>query len=214
VRPIKVIVALSFCLALISCAPLSLTIPTVKDERLEAFVNREARDILKVSESGEKAELYDVRLADFPRKDILGLSIGKQRIYISYRLARLAHRYERHRWLLRQTLAHEIGHDVLGGDVLLREPVAPHALGQSRRINADDLGLPGIVSFRGYSRRAELQADKKGMEYWQKLGWDCRIWVRIFQNFLEQGYQGDVDHPTVERLNQAEKLCPVQQSDN
>jgi hypothetical protein len=93
--------------------------------------------------------------------------------------------------------------------VASREPISRSNLGVANRIKAGDLGLPAMVSFRPYSSSAELQADRKGMEYWQKLGWDCRHWVRLFQNFVKQGYHGDVDHPTVERLNQAVNLCPV-----
>jgi predicted Zn-dependent protease len=193
----------------LSCAPLSVRIPAVTDETLERFMNREATEILKVSENAAKTPLYQFRLAAFPRKDVLGLSVGKQQIFISYELTRLAYRSEHYRWLLRHTLAHEIAHDVLGADVASQQPISRPNLGVANRIKAGDLGLSGMVSFRPYSSSTELQADRKGMEYWQKLGWDCRQWVRIFQNFVKQGYHGDVDHPTVERLNQAVNLCPV-----
>jgi hypothetical protein len=196
-------------LSLLSCAPLSLRIPAVTDETLERFMNREATDILRVSENADKIPLYQFRLANFPRKDVLGLSVGKHRIFISYELARLAYRNEHHRWLFRHTLAHEIAHDVLGADGANPDPISRSNLGLANRINARDLGLSGIVSFRPYSSSTELQADRTGMEYWRKLGWDCRHWVRIFQNFVKQGYHGDLDHPTVERLNQALNLCPV-----
>lgn len=198
--------ALATCFA---CAPLSLRISPIADETLEALVHREAVEIVRVSENSHRMELYRFLLADFPRKDILGLSVGKQRIFISYRLARLAYRSEHHRWLLRQTLAHEIAHDVLGAAAGNPEPVSRHNLGLANRINAGDLGLSGMVTFRPYSKSAELLADRKGLEYWGKLGWDCRNWVRIFQNFIKQGYHGDVDHPTVERLNQALEVCPA-----
>jgi hypothetical protein len=52
-----------------------------------------------------------------------------------------------------------------------------------------------------------LAADQKAMEYWQKLGWDRRIWINIFQNFLDQGYVGDLDHPTQQRLDLAMAMC-------
>jgi len=52
-----------------------------------------------------------------------------------------------------------------------------------------------------------LAADQKAIEYWQKIGWDCRIWINIFKNFLNQGYIGDADHPTKERLNLAIETC-------
>jgi predicted Zn-dependent protease len=211
VRDLKTAIPLTLLalLSLFSCAPLSLRIPAVTDETLERFMNREAAEILKVSDNYDKISMYQFRLANFPRKDVLGLSVGKHRIFISYELTRLAYRNEHHRWLFRHTLAHEIAHDVLGADVGNYEPISRRNLGLANRINARDLGLSGMVSFRPYSSSTELQADRKGMEYWQKLGWDCRNWIRIFQNFTKQGYHGDADHPTVERLNQAVKLCPV-----
>jgi predicted Zn-dependent protease len=196
-------------LGVASCLPFPLTIPAITDESLENFVNREAAVILQVAENSERAAMYQFRLANFPRKDILGLSVSRQRIFISYELARLASRNEQHRWLLRQTLAHEIAHEVLGGDVVSPGTRSLTNVGLTNRINARDLGLSGFLSFRPYSRSAELEADRKGMEYWAKLGWDCRIWIRIFRNFLKQGYHGDVDHPTVERLDQANRLCPA-----
>jgi predicted Zn-dependent protease len=196
-------------LSLFSCAPLSFRIPAVTDDTLERFMNREAVEILKVSDNADKIPMYRFRLANFPRKDVLGLSVGKHRIFVSYELARLAYRNEHHRWLFRHTLAHEIAHDVMGGDIVNDEPIPRPNLGFAKRINGRDLGLSGMVSFRPYSSSTELQADRKGMEYWRKLGWDCRHWVRIFQNFVKQGYHGDVDHPTVDRLNQALNLCPA-----
>ena len=184
----------------------------VLDERLQEFVNSEAIQILRVSENSHRVAFYQVHLAKFPRKDILGLSVGKHKIFVNYDLTRLAYRSEHHRWLLRQTLAHEIAHDVLGGDVEKQKAVSRPALGLVNRITGRDLGLSGNVSFFPYSTAAELEADSKGIQYWQRLGWDCRIWARIFQNFLDQGYYGDVDHPTTERLNQARKICPANTS--
>jgi len=206
---LKTIFTLLTFVTFFSCAPLSLSIPAITDEKLEAFIHREAIEILKVSENSHKTALYDFRLGDFPRKDILGLSVGHHRIFISYELTRLAYRNEHHRWLLRQTLAHEIAHDVMGPGVATHEPPSRDRVGHANRISARDLGLSGIVSFRPYSRSTELQADRKAMEYWKKLGWDCGHWVRIFQSFIKQGYHGDVDHPTLERLNQALELCPA-----
>jgi hypothetical protein len=69
------------------------------------------------------------------------------------------------------------------------------------------VGLPATVSFRNYSRSLELGADEKALEYWQRLGWDCRIWINIFQDFIDQGYAGDADHPTKERLDLAIAMC-------
>jgi hypothetical protein len=182
-----------------------VSLPTVEDEKLQSFVADEARRILSVAESASAAALYKIGLVDFPRKDILGLSIGNQKIFISYRLSGLAYEKESYRWVLRQTLAHEIAHDVLGGEIGVHEPLLS-APGFTSRITAQDLGMSG-GSFRHYSQVSELAADKKGMEYWRMIGWDCRIWVRILEDFLHRGYGGDVDHPTLERYRQAAQLC-------
>jgi hypothetical protein len=68
----------------------ALFLPTITDERLEAFVAEEAQQLLRVSGNAHKATLYKFYLAKFPREDILGLSFGEQRIFISYELTRLA----------------------------------------------------------------------------------------------------------------------------
>jgi hypothetical protein len=184
-----------------------VSLPTVADEKLQRFVAEEARRILNVAESAGKASLYRIGLVEFPRKDILGLSIGNQRIFVSYQLSRLAYEKETYyRWVLRQTLAHEIAHDVLGGEVGIDEPLLS-APGYANRVTAQDLGLTGGRSFRHYTQVSELAADRKGMEYWRKIGWDCRIWVRILEDFLKRGYRGDVDHPTLERHRQGVELC-------
>ena len=100
--------------ALCSCASLpALFLPTISDERLEAFVAQEAQQILRVSGNTHKADRYKFYLAKFPRDDILGLSFGEHRIFISYELTRLAREQTGSLWLFRHTLAHEIAHDVL-----------------------------------------------------------------------------------------------------
>jgi predicted Zn-dependent protease len=180
-------------------------LPVVNDERLQGFLDQETAVIVRVSADSGKIPNYSVQLANFPRKDILGLSLGKQRIFISYQLTERAYQDQAYRWLLRQTIAHEVAHDVLG-HAEMKSQATLNIAGPSRGIVAEDLGLRG-VSIRNFSRLNELAADQKGMEYWQKLGWDCRIWVRILENFAEQNYQGDEYHPTDQRLAQARSLC-------
>jgi len=188
-----------------SCAPLVARIPTVADQKVAQFVRAAGLEIVAVSEQRDHRAEYQFYLAGFARRDILGLSTGNHQIYISYELARRAARDDSYQWLLRQTLAHEIAHDVLGR-ARGPEEIADHS-GLANRITGSDLGLSGWFSFRLYPRSAELAADRKAMEYWSKLGWDCSHWVALFADFLSQGYQGDVDHPTRERLEQARELC-------
>ena len=199
-------------LLLNSCSSILIGIPTVTDEKLERYVTAMGLEIVAVSEHRDRWADYEFRLADFARRDILGLSIGKQRIFISYDLSRLAYENSNYRWLLRHTLAHEIAHDVLGRGPAALDHAGDQKRGLANRITGTDLGLSSRVSFRSYGRLAELAADRKGMEYWQKLGWSCGHWVRLFVNFAAQGYEGDVDHPTKERLDQAIQICSQQSS--
>ena len=200
--------AIVLLLSLCSCASLpALFLPTITDERLEAFVAEEAKQILKVSENPHKAALYKFYLVKFPREDIFGLSFGEQRIFISYELTRLAREKTGYLWLFRHTLAHEIAHDVLEHGKS-QEVASLNAVRQSHdRITGRDLGLPLFASFRNYSPAVELAADRKAIEYWKEIGWDCGIWVQLFRGFLDHGYIGDLDHPTKERLSQAIRIC-------
>ena len=142
---------LIFLFALCSCASLpALFLPTISDDRLEAFVAEEAQQILRVSGNSHKADRYKFYLAKFPRDDILGLSFGEHRIFISYELTRLAREQTGSLWLFRHTLAHEIAHDVLE-HAKDEQMVSLNAVRQSKaRIKGADLGLPLFVSFRNY----------------------------------------------------------------
>jgi predicted Zn-dependent protease len=184
-----------------------MNLPTVSDDPVERFVRSEAAKIIAVSEDEARESEYRIFLSEFPRKDVLGMSVGDRRIYIRYELAKLASTRFSYLWLLRQTLAHEIAHETAGHAKHSGVPsLNPGPL--ARGVSSADIGLPWQVRFRNYSTDKELEADSKGMEYWSKLGWDCRIWVRILQNFERQNYAGDVFHPTDRRLQQAQGVCP------
>lgn len=194
-----------FYLVLTSCS-MQVSIPTVSDDSVELLVRNEAAQIVAVSEDKDRVSDYQIFLSDFPRKDILGMSIGNRRIYISHELAKRASRRSFHLWLLRQTLAHEIAHETAGH----AKQNGSNSLNRSTLgggVSSVDVGLPWNVRFRNYSTDKELEADSKGLGYWEKLGWDCRIWVRILQNFERQNYSGDVFHPTDKRLQQAQRVC-------
>ena len=196
---------LALCLLLISSCS-SVRIPTVPDYRLERQVAEEIAPILKVTQERNRLAGYRIQLADFPRKDILGMSVGDRHIYVSYDLARAAFKNDNSRWLLRQILAHEVAHELSGharGGNTAAYDRAPQGV-----ITAADIGLPAGVRFQNYSVDKELEADSVGMEYWEKLGWDCRIWVNILRSFQRRNYSGDAFHPTEERLRQATSACP------
>jgi predicted Zn-dependent protease len=195
---------LALILFLPSCS-LVPSISVVKDEPVERLLRDEAERILSVTSDARNTPQYKILLSDFPRADILGMSIGQRRIYISYKLGSRSLYSRRHLWLLRQTLAHEIAHEI-----------ARHA--DYRQINFNrssdesgmtsrDVGLPWYVIFQPYSLDKELQADLDGMQYWKSLQWDCTIWVRILQDFERLNYSGDSSHPTHRRLNQASAAC-------
>jgi predicted Zn-dependent protease len=198
------ILGLALILFLPSCS-LVPSISVVNDEPVERLLRDEAERILSVTSDARNTPRYKISLSDFPRADILGMSIGQRRIYISYKLGSRSLYSRRHLWLLRQTLAHEIAHEI-----------ARHA--DYRQINFNrssdesgmtsrDVGLPWYVIFQPYSLDKELQADLDGMQYWKSLQWDCTIWVRILQDFERLNYSGDSSHPTHRRLNQASAAC-------
>src|SRR5438045_2760308 len=110
-HPIQILLILPITFALVACSVIS-RVPTVSDDRLESLVRHEAAPIIAVTKDRNEAARYTFYLSDFPRKDILGLSTGNGRIYLSYDLARYAASNPRHLWLLRQTLAHEIAHEI------------------------------------------------------------------------------------------------------
>jgi predicted Zn-dependent protease len=192
------------CLVLPSACSVNprFLLPIASDQKLEAFLAEEGARLLLVSENAHIPMRYNFYLVKFAREDILGLSLGGHDIFISYELTRRAYTQQGYRWLFRHTLAHEIAHDVLGHASMTHEPTF-----NANSITGSDLGLLGPAVFYNYSRTFELAADRKALEYWQRIGWDCRIWIAILENFLEQNYLGDAAHPTEERLRQAIEVC-------
>jgi predicted Zn-dependent protease len=209
--PNKLIAVFLCALFLLSCS-FQARVPTVSDEPVERLVENEAAQIVAVTDDKNNFSEYQFFLADFPRRDILGLSIGDRRIYISHKLGQVALQNPRQRWLLRQTLAHEIAHE-LAGHAKQTGMTSFNRSASSRAVTGADLGLPGHIEFHSYSVENELEADLEGMRYWSKLHWDCRIWVRILEGFRQQNYIGDALHPTDERLKQAVTACLPESDD-
>jgi predicted Zn-dependent protease len=199
----------AFCLLLFSSCSVT-RIPTVSDYSLERQVADEIAPIIRVTKDRDRVADYRIQLADFPRKDILGMSVGERHIYISYELARAAFKNDGSRWLLRQILAHEVAHE-LSGHAKERHSAAAYDRAPQGVITASDIGLPAGVQFQNYSIDKELEADRVGMDYWKDLNWDCRIWVDILKRFQSKNYAGDANHPTEERLRQAVSACPAAQ---
>src|SRR5262245_49610115 len=155
---------LSWSACLMACS-LVANIPVVDDPPIEALVNREARQILAAADENADARQYRLQLSAFPRPDLLGLSVGGKRIYVSYRLAQLASESTYFLWMLRQTLAHEIAHELAGhAESAKREPRTG-----GEAVSAAHLGLPALVRFENYSIGKELEADMYGITYWKRL---------------------------------------------
>jgi hypothetical protein len=108
-------------------------------------MREEAGQILAVSEDAANTSRYQIFLSDFPRADILGMSIGQRRIYISYKLGSRALHNQHHLWLLRQTLAHEIAHEI-AGHADYRQ-INFNRSSAARGMTGRDVGLPWYVSF-------------------------------------------------------------------
>ena len=173
-------------LCLIACST-QATIPTVSDDPVESLIRTEAARIISVSEDKQHLSEYHILLSDFPRKDVLGMSVGNRRIYISHELAKLASKGPFHLWLLRQTLAHEIAHETSGharqssGASFLRGPFA-------RTMSSTDIGLAAHVRVRNYSAEKEFEADAQGLQYWTRLGW---VMLRGRAEILRAGTEHD-----------------------
>ena len=195
---------LALILALPACS-LGPSISVVRDGPVERLLKDEADSILSVTPDATNRTRYQISLSDFPRADILGMSIGQRRIYISYKLGRRALHNRRHLWLLRQTLAHEIAHEI-ARHADYRQ-ISFNRSSVENGMTSRDVGLPWYVIFQPYSVEKELQADLDGIRYWKSLQWDCNIWVRILEDFERQSYSGDRSHPTHTRLNQASAAC-------
>jgi predicted Zn-dependent protease len=131
--------------------------------------------------------------------------LGNAGFYISYKLGRRALHNRHHLWLLRQTLAHEIAHEI-ARHAEYRQ-INFNRLSNEYGMSSRDVGLPWYVMFQPYSLEKELEADIDGIKFWKKLRWDCTIWVRILQVFERQNYSGDKNHPTHLRLKQASAAC-------
>jgi len=161
-----------------------------------------------VSEDRESFSKYQFFLSDFPRQDLLGMSVGNRRIYISYKLAARALTHTGYLWLLRQTIAHEIAHETAGHT---KQKGLGWFTGGNFSFGASgqNVGLPWYVRLYNYPTEKELEADRVGLEYWKRLGWDCQIWVRILESFQSQQYWGDIYHPTDRRLQQALDVCEL-----
>jgi len=217
-------------LFLSSCAALGLSanIPRVADEEVEQFVRAEARRILSVTENADKADLYQIHLANLRSGEASGLgstgqSVGDHQIYIDGQWARQALKDGGNPHALRMTLAREIARDI-NGDApnqraitrtfllgrLIGQGVSlvPGPAGVAGRVTSALFSLAGYATADIYNRSAALEADRKAIEYWKRLGWDCRVWIHMFHGDLDSNDTEALSGPAEEHLEQAVELCP------
>lgn len=215
----------TFSLVLVGCASTLPNIPTVRDQRAQELVERMGQQTLAVSENAAKSHLYKFHLASLSPKAIAGMSAGNHVIYIDHDLAAKALYLEGYKLSLQKVIAHEIGHDV-SNHVANRRAIA-NSFSAGQTAGQIISFVPGPIGWVGagaswllfgvgqttlnlYSRSQELEADRKGIEYWKRLGLDCRLWVQHYQRLADRGEKGDFSHPTDGLLDQAKASCQLQ----
>jgi len=216
-------------LLLSSCATASPNIPTTYHPAAKRLVEQEAHRILSVTENAGQESHYQFHLANFDAagkrlRGAAGVSLGNGQIYIDKKVANRALTDKESLQFLRLVLAHEIAHDVAD-----HEPNQKALVNTINILNAIGYGMsyvPGPVGWAGagiswataiggiasvhlYARSQELEADKLGIEYFKRLGWDCQLWVRRFQTQVDTGFKADFQHPPEGRLEQAKEICPA-----
>ena len=109
----------------------------------------------------------------------VGATYGAWDIRIEPSLVQTAMTNEAALWALRRTIAHEIGHAMSG------HRFTTAAMQQVK----------------------ELEADAKGIEYFKRLGWSCKLWVDNFARGLKRDFNIDAEHDSKARYDQALRLC-------
>ncbi|MFQ6011626.1 MAG: TonB family protein [Nitrososphaerales archaeon] len=156
-------------------------ISVIDDLEVRAFVTKEGRRILEVTQNSDLIQEYQFFLAVFNSSHFAGLSSGNHIIHVNIDVARKAY-FNRNRYAhllsLRRILAHEIAHDILN-----------HAKAGHRSV------------------KKELDADRLGIILWKRLGWDCSFWVLGYESKQESGITSSLYPPELQ-LRQAKALCP------
>jgi len=214
-----ILLFISFFLLSSCAAGKQPNIPIVHHSEFQQIVDEEGQRIVAVTKNADKAHLYRFHLARFKRPYVAGVSAGNHAIYISYKYAQVVE--SGGLASVRIILAHEIAHDVLGHKANLNVIVGTGNVGNL--IGSVMSNAPGVIGLVGsgislastlaagttaqlYSRSAELEADRLGIDYWNRLGWDCSFWVRKFEHLFERDIE-DFSHPAVARLKQSVDLC-------
>ena len=170
-------------LALFGCS----TVNTGQPDRIHVFPrdtdpNLRAfieREFLQIIAVTESPEWRPTVTLEHIGRGWVGATYGAWDIRIEPSLVQTAVTNEAALWALRRTIAHEIGHAMSG------HRFTTAAMQQVK----------------------ELEADAKGIEYFKRLGWSCKLWVDNFARGLKRGYNIDAEHDTKARYDQAQQLC-------
>lgn len=205
-KPIKWLVLLVTCLALWGCASVPHSTALETEAKASLLVTKLGRIILTVTEHRDQADQYQFRLAALAPNGIAGVSVGNHMIYVDKGIAQRALTDERWETLLRMILTHEIAHEIAG------HAPNPRAVATAFRVGRPSgevvsLWGGGPITVSLYSRDQELEADRKAIAYWKRLGVPCSLWLERFEALADRGITGDFAHPTEGRLEQANRLC-------
>jgi hypothetical protein len=175
--PLIIIFAVLGCSTVSTDQPDRINVfPRDTDPKLRAFIEREFLQIIVVTESPEWRPTVTL---EHIGQGWTGVTYGLWDIRIELSLVQRAMTNEAALWALRRTIAHEIGHAMLG------HRFTTAAMQQGK----------------------ELGADAKGIEYFKRLGWSCKLWIDNFARGLKRGYDTDAEHDTKARYDQAQRLC-------
>jgi len=176
-------------------------IRVIRSPRLQAFVEREAKRMLAVTPNSRLTSSYRFYLANM---NWAGLSFGNHVIYLDYSMVKAGFLGTRGLTSFRITLAHEIGHDLAGHRA--NKVAIANMANAAQGYVGNWANVARVIANDIYSRSAELEADRLGIKYWKRLGWDCKEWVYRFERSLRAGTRSYHHLPEL-RLRQAADLC-------
>lgn len=171
-----------------------------RDPKLESYVERVGRRVLEESHlrrpgAGEQFRATPVTFQILDSSSVNAMAIPGGHIYVTRGM--LAHLTSEHQ--LAVVLGHEIGHvtarhaarqvwqQQLGQGLLLGGAVIGQVLGLPAEQILNLGGTAAQLIFLRYSREDELEADKLGVEYSSRAGYDAREVTGFFRSLAQMG---------------------------
>ena len=150
--------------------------PKSLDNELKVFVEHEFSQVLAVTEHPN----YDISVTveNFSFNSSSAMTTVRGDITIKPAVVANAMKSKAALWSLRITIAHELGHIMAG-----------HRFTTAAR-----------------QQKNELDADRRGMEYFKRLGWPCKVWVERRRRAAEQG-NVDSEHDRKATYDQTLQVC-------